>query len=268
MTTGIRKTGEICWINMLTPQPAAAREFFGELLGWTYTEIPGMGHRAQVGGHDVAGIIDLEASSTPPGTPPHIGILVKVESADAICEQVPSLGGAARPAFDITDQGRIAACTDPNGARFVVWEPKTFLGTDVENTQHGAPSWFETLTTDVDRATKFYSGLFGWTPEVSTMSGFEYTHFKRGTEPVAGMMQITPQMGDGNVRPHWGIYFTVNDLELAAQQAVALGGELCVPVQDIPGVGRFCGITSPQGVTFYGIEYTREHEPKPLNLAD
>jgi hypothetical protein len=33
MATGTRKTGEFCWINMLTPQPAEARAFFGTLLG-------------------------------------------------------------------------------------------------------------------------------------------------------------------------------------------------------------------------------------------
>jgi hypothetical protein len=28
-----------------------------------------------------------------------------------------------------------------------------------------------------------------------------------------------------------------------------------VPPRDIPGVGRFCGIVSPQGVVFYAIKY-------------
>ena len=44
---------------------------------------------------------------------------------------------------------------------------------------------------------------------------------------------------------------------MTAREAVALGATLCVPVMDIPDVGRFCGITSPQGVTFYVIKYTQ-----------
>ena len=36
MATGIRRTGDFCWINMLTPNPAKAREFFAKLLDWTY----------------------------------------------------------------------------------------------------------------------------------------------------------------------------------------------------------------------------------------
>ena len=58
------------------------------------------------------------------------------------------------------------------------------------------------------------------------------------------------------MQPHWGTYFTVKDVDETAREAVELGGKICVPPQDIPGVGRFCGITSPQGVTFYVIKYS------------
>ena len=148
----------------------------------------------------------------------------------------------------------MTVCLDPNGAEFDVWEPKKMLGTDVDSTLHGAPSWFETMTTDVDRATKFYSELFGWTPEVVPMPGSNYTTFKFGTADIAGMMQITPRVGE--VRPHWVTYFTVTDAEETAREAVKLGATLCRRVHDVPGIGRFCGITSPQGVTFCVIEYT------------
>jgi len=49
MTTGMRNVGDFCWINMLTPRPAEARAFFGTLLGWSYGEMPGMGHVVRVG---------------------------------------------------------------------------------------------------------------------------------------------------------------------------------------------------------------------------
>ncbi len=53
-----RSVGDFCWINMITPQPAAARAFFGSLLGWTFVEMPGMGHGIQVAGHDIGGLFD------------------------------------------------------------------------------------------------------------------------------------------------------------------------------------------------------------------
>jgi len=255
MATGTRKTGEFCWINMLTPQPDRARAFFGHLLGWSYFEMPGLGHGMRVGGRDVGGLFDIDGPNTPPGLTPLIGVMVKVDNVDAVCAKIRSLGGTAKPAFDILEQGRMAVCTDPNGAQFDVWEPKKMHGTDVDSALHGAPCWFETLTNDVDRATEFYSGLFDWTPDVMWMPGYHYTTFKLGDAYVAGLMRITPEMG--TMRPHWGTYFTVKDVDETARGAVGLGARLCVPARDIPGVGRFCGITSPQGVTFYAIKYSR-----------
>jgi predicted enzyme related to lactoylglutathione lyase len=110
------------------------------------------------------------------------------------------------------------------------------------------------MTTDVDRATTFYPGLFGWTPGVMQTPGFTYTTFKNGTTEAAGMLPITPQMG--TLRPHWVTYFTVTDAEEIALEAVKHGATLRRRIHDVPSIGRFCGITSPQGVTFCVIEYT------------
>ena len=253
MATALRKAGEFCWINMLTPRPAEAREFFAAVLGWTYFEMPGIGHGIRVGGRDIGGLFDLHGPNTPPGLLPVIGVMVKVDSADATCAKVAALGGTARPAFDIGPQGRMAVCFDPNGAEFDVWEPKAMPGSDADRSLHGAPSWTENLTTDVPRAAAFYAGLFGWTPEARPMPGFDYMVFKLDGADVAGMMPIPP--GKECVKPHWGTYFTVDDADEAARKATELGGKLFVPPTDIPGIGRFCGIESPQGVKFSAIRY-------------
>jgi predicted enzyme related to lactoylglutathione lyase len=253
MATALRKAGEFCWINILTPRPAEAMEFFTAVLGWTYFEIPGVGHGIRVGGRDIGGLFDLNGPTTPPGLPPCMGVMVKVDSADAVCEKVAALGGTARPAFDVGGQGRMTVCFDPNGAQFDVWEPKAMPGSDADRSLHGAPSWTENMTTDVPRAATFYAGLFGWTPEAKPMPGFDYMVFKLDGADVAGMMPIPP--GKEFVKPHWGTYFTVDNADEAARKATELGGKLFVPLMDIPGIGRFCGIESPQGVPFYVIRY-------------
>ena len=56
MTTGVRKAGDFCWINILTPQPADAREFFGSLLGWSFSDLSGMGDLVKVGEHQIGGM--------------------------------------------------------------------------------------------------------------------------------------------------------------------------------------------------------------------
>ena len=254
MTTRTRADGEFCWINVLTPQPERARDFFRMLLRWSFTEIPGTGHRIQIAGHDIGAIFDVNSSLLPPGTPPAIGVMVKVANAEAARERILALGGDASPTRDIGAQGRTADCRDPNGAFFDIWEPKLSPGTDVDARRHGAPTWFETLTSDAARATAFYSALFGWTPQASTTDGLTYTTFRLGTESVAGMMQITPEMGP--MPSHWGVYFAVDDLDAATRDALSHGASAFMPAKDIPGVGRLGGLASPQGVMFYLLQYT------------
>ncbi len=85
------------------------------------------------------------------------------------------------------------------------------------------------------------------------MPAMDYTIFKQRGTQIAGMMAMPPQME--GVPPHWGTYFAADDADMAARVAAGLGAKLCVPPTDIPGIGRFCGITSPGGVTFYAITY-------------
>ena len=255
MPTRTRKPGEFCWINIIAPQPDQARAFFGSLLGWTFKEMPGMGHFIQVGGQDIGGLFDLNGPQTPPGTPPGIGVMVKVDDAAATGARVAALGGKAKPPMDMGSQGRMVACQDPNGAQFDLWQHGMSPGTEVDGSLPGAPSWFETLTTDTARASDFYAKLFGWTPVAMPTPGIAYTSFKLGDTFVAGMMALTPEMGP--LPPHWGTYFTVKDVDASAREAERLGATILVPPKEIPEVGRFCCVQSPQGVPFYLITYAR-----------
>jgi uncharacterized protein len=74
---------------------------------------------------------------------------------------------------------------------------------------------------------------------------------------VAGLMGISPEMG--KIEPHWGSYMVVKDIDETAALAEKLGATLCIPPRDIPDIGRFCAIRSPQGVFFYAITYV----PRP-----
>src|SRR5687768_6406751 len=97
MASGVRKSGEFCWINILTSGPDEARKFFSELFGWRYQDLPEMGGGIiSVGGHDIGGMWDLDSPGTPPGTPAGIGVMVKVDDADSAAEKVRTLGGQAQ----------------------------------------------------------------------------------------------------------------------------------------------------------------------------
>jgi predicted enzyme related to lactoylglutathione lyase len=254
MARRIRKPGEFCWINMLTPQPSKARDFFAELFGWTFVEMPQFaGYSIKLAGSDMGAMYDVNGPQTPKGTPPHIGVMVKVQSADATAEKFKSLGGSVKFAMDIGQNLRIACCVDPDGAGIDLWEPKTAHGSDVDGGEHGAINWFELITRDPVRAAKFYGGVFGWTTQAMPSPGIDYTVFNLDGAGVAGMLKMKPEMG--SMPQQWATYFTVRDAEQSARDAVKLGGKVCMPMKQVPQVGKIVGIQSPQGVWFYIIQH-------------
>lgn len=121
--------------------------------------------------------------------------------------------------------------------------------------QHGAFSWCELMTTNVEAAKTFYTKLFGWDTEDMSMPGMTYTVVKAGGKEVGGIM-ATPQEAQG-MPPAWGTYVTVDDVDATAKTAGLLGAKLIVPPTDIPDVGRFCVIQDPQGATISAITYKK-----------
>ena len=76
--------------------------------------------------------------------------------------------------------------------------------------------WNELLTTDRNAAIDFYIAVFG-VERGEVMAPVEYAMLKgRGTE-VAGVMQITPEMGE--FPPHWSVYFGVDNADAVVEKA-------------------------------------------------
>lgn len=257
MTLGIRKTHDFCWINVMTPKVAEARRFFSDLFGWDFGEMPGVpgGELIRLGQGQAGALMDLDAGAFPPGTPPAIGVLIKVDDVEAAVTKVESLGGRAEAPMDVLENGRMALATDPTGAIFGLWQPKKQQGMDVDSHSHGAPGWYEHLSHDAARAASFYAELFGWTiEERKQQPGMIYRLLKLDGDPVAGAIQLDKQMGD--IPSHWGVSFSVKNADGAVKRTRELGGEVCMPITEIPGVGRFTLLRSPQGVAFHVMEWS------------
>lgn len=248
-----RNVGEFCWINVLSATPDVERQFFGSLFGWTYAEIPGMGHTILAGGEKVGGLFPNLSPDGKNGAPPGMYVMVRVADAAATGNKAVSLGGKAEPPMDIGPMGRMVQLVDPNGAGLDLWQTNDGGVMTADAAAHGAPSWFETITSDASRASKFYCDLFGWNAEDVPMGDGTYTILKQGAERVAGLMRRLPSMGQ--MPPHWGVYFTVKDVNATAAQVASLGGTVAMPPTDIAGVGRFCCVVSPGNVMCYAITY-------------
>ena len=123
--------------------------------------------------------------------------------------------------------------------------------------RHGACSWCELMTTDVQAATQFSTALLGWTTEA--VPGMAYTVVHPGGVGIGGIMAIPSQAAGAPSR--WGTYGTVDDVDATARRAQALGATTIVPLTDIPNVGRFYTFQDPQGAVISILTYRLEGPP-------
>lgn len=250
--------GNVCWIELQTTDPAAARPFYADLLGWSLSDMPGPTPYAMagIGGKMVAGILELPAQARTMGAPPHWLSYIAVDDVKASSEKAAGLGARLLVPPMQMGPGSFAVIQDPTGAVFALWHSPVPMGTFLVG-EPGALGWNEIMTTDVEAARRFYTGLFGWRSDASPMpggpAGSTYTTFWNGEHMAAGMMQITPDMV--GVPSHWGIYFAVADADGTHAAAVKAGATSIVPPTDIPTVGRFAVLDDPQGAGFSVIQF-------------
>jgi len=117
---------------------------------------------------------------------------------------------------------------------------------------HGAVSWQELATNDIEQAGSFYSGVFGWQTEQDDTADMKYTEIKVGESRIGGIM---PARGEAPSR--WRAYVTVDDLDQALARAVSLGGKVLVPPTRIP-IGRFAVLQDPAGADIGAIQYAEK----------
>jgi len=121
--------------------------------------------------------------------------------------------------------------------------------------QHGAFSWSELVTPDIEAAKTFYGQLFGWEWESSSVAGIDYSTIKAGGQGIGGILPTPPRQAQGEIPPHWGVYVTVEDVDQTVKVAQDLGATILVPPTDIPTVGRFSVFKDPQGAILSIITY-------------
>jgi uncharacterized protein len=243
------------WIDIGSPDPQGAADFYGALFGWEAPEGPpeNEGYRvARVGDRAVAGI----GAQQSPG-PPFWATYIAVEDADETVAKVLAAGGqVVVPAMDVLDVGRMAIFADPLGAVFSVWQAGAHPGAELVN-EPGTWSWSELLTTDVERSKTFYGEVFGWTTDPKGDGDVpEYTEWQVNGRSVGGMMP-KPSTMPADVPPHWGVYFAVADADIAVERVAELGGTVHVPPSDIEP-GRFAVVADPHGGVFNVIALTPE----------
>lgn len=241
--------GTFSWADLSTTDQPAAKEFYTGLFGWEAEDMP-VGEGAvysmmRLGGRNVAAISPQPEQQRAAGVPPMWNSYITVESADEAAEKAGKLGASVHAGpFDVMQAGRMAVIQDPQGAFFMVWEPKENIGAGLVNGP-GALSWNELATPDPPASASFYGDLFGWTARDIEDMPVQYMVVSVGERANGGIRA----MGNDPSPPHWLVYFGIDDLEAGLAKANELGGNVMAGPIDI-GIARIGIVQDPQGAVF------------------
>ena len=109
---------------------------------------------------------------------------------------------------------------------------------------------FDVPIDDPERAGSFYRAVFGWSYDDQDMGTMIY-HVIAGGESggLGAIMPMPPEMPD-QVPNHWGVYFTITDLDATVAAVTSAGGQIVAEPMDIPGVGRRATVHDPTIASF------------------
>ena len=245
------ESGRCVWYDLMSSDVEGSTRFYQQLLGWTTEDVP-MGehtyHMIKNGEDFIGGIVPMD---TEQGLPTHWIVYMAVADIEAACARVQELGGAVRvPTVEIPP-GRFAVVNDPQGAYFSLWQGNEPAPPEPESPIAGSFCWAECLTSDPDACAAFYTQLFGYEVQSNEMTvggrTSTYRMFKRGEREIGGCLELPEPARLAGAPVHWLNYILVEDVDATADRAAELGASVTCPVTDIPGLGRFCVITDPQG---------------------
>jgi predicted enzyme related to lactoylglutathione lyase len=240
------------WVDLGTADVEGAQRFYTSLFDWT----------AHVSGDDYGGYTIFNLDGRPvagagplfgEGQPTAWSTYFSTDDVDASAALVEAAGGKVLvPPFDVMEQGRMAACLDPLGAPFSLWQAGTMIGAEVLDVP-GALTWSELTTRDAEGAAAFYGRIFGWVARPSDAPGMPYVVWELDGRMIGGMQPMVGHAWPADLAPHWMLYFAVRHCDDTAATAHSLGGRVVQPPTNF-SLGRYAVLEDPQGGTFSVLE--------------
>ena len=237
--------GTPCWVDLMTSDLEAAKQFYAPLFGRQLTAGPpetGGYVMADIGGRSVAGLGAMQGDMA---HPPVWTTYLATDDAAATAEQITAAGGqVVAPPMDVMDLGVMAVAQDPTGGTFGIWQSKLHHGVGLAN-ETGSLTWNELMTRDYAAAKAFYAAVFGYTYTEMGAEGSEYSAIEIDGNTVGGL-GVLPAEVPAHVPPHWRVYFAVADTDATVEAVTKSGGSVVRPPEDMP-YGRHADVADPQG---------------------
>ena len=253
------------WYELMTPDVAASRDFYGHVIGWTFAEMGGGGDQPytiiSAGDRPVGGLFGLTDEMRAGGARPAWIGYIHADDVDAKVKEIEAAGGTLHmPARDVPGAGRIAMLADPGGAPFYIMNPRPTEGAGpldpIAPTTPGAFSWHELYAGQGQAAAfDFYSKLFGWESMMEMDMGPMgiYRLFGADGVQLGGLMDKPENIPAS----FWGFYTTVEAIDPAVERLKEKGGQVLMGPHEVPGGSWIVQAMDPQGAAFALTAATR-----------
>lgn len=243
--------GRFVWCELMTSDTAAAKSFYGSVVGWDMQDLPmpGMTYTVLSAGEtQVGGLMPLPPEAGRHELRPCWLGYIGVDDVDAAARRTRELGGSVHRAPDeIPNVGRFAVVADPQGAMFQLFKSAR-PGTPTPPQLPGSTGWNELHTRDIAKAFEFYASLCGWEKGDGIDMGpmGTYQLFKLDGAAIGGMFNSPA----ATAAPFWLYYFTVGDIDQATSRVTGGGGKILHGPTQVPGGGWIVQASDPQGAMF------------------
>ncbi|GAA1952252.1 VOC family protein [Kitasatospora viridis] len=261
-----RPEGTPCWADATFADLPAAKQFYAEVLGWTFAE-----GAPEYGGYTQA-LKDGKAvgALVPPMPGQQQGpsawtLYFASPDVTATAEKVRAAGGTVLlEPMPVGPLGSMALAQDPAGVVFGVWQAGEHEGFELRDVT-GTYGWAEVFTRDTAAANSFFPRVFPYRVQRMLDENVDYSVYSLGDEQVLGSMGMTPQV-PAEVPPFINVHFIVADCDAAVAKVTELGGQVVFGPMTSP-FGRFASVVDPQGAPFSVIDPAAAEGERPT-LAD
>ena len=252
--TGHQQPGQVVWHDLLTDDVNEAKQFYGQLFGWTFQEHEGYTLILNKG-EPIAGIVYTAAVEDGSGRATWVTCL-SVADVDEHAGWIEEIGGkVVQPPAEMGKRGRYCIVSDPQGAPLVLLRSATGDPEQTEPVMNGW-MWDELWTSDPDAVLSFYQDLGDYSAEQVNPEedGEPYWILVRDTRWQAGVTRIPFE----DVPPQWVPVIRVDDPAAVAGQVDGLGGKVLVRPDKSSNDADVALIEDPSG----GIVMVQAWEPE------
>jgi predicted enzyme related to lactoylglutathione lyase len=224
--------GTPTWLDLHVPDVDAAKDYYGRVFDWSYTENE-LGTMCLLRGLPVAG---LRAG--------HGGwrVHLATDDCDATVKAIEAAGGTvAEEPHDVGDLGRAALVVDTVGVTVGLWQGRTLPGCRLVN-EPDTLVRNDLVTNAPAAAREFYPAVFGFTLDGNpTLPNLDFTFLRRPDGHEVGGI-----LGLPGAKSEWKTTFEVADTDAT----LARTGAANVAPEDTP-YGRSATLGDP-----FGVEYS------------